>query len=157
MNMPYGWRTKRLRALFNETPDDSLTLQDIYQRAGAARLGSADERNAIRDTLPWLVRCGFLQKEGRGKKATFKCSGQGMSGVTRAPAMTRETKLARRREREREQRASRHPEVRERHARLLDAPTTSTVIDAETVEQFRARGGRVERLPTHWEQMERAA
>jgi hypothetical protein len=27
----------------------------------------------------------------------------------------------------------------------------------ETIEQFLARGGRVQRLPTHWEQMERAA
>jgi hypothetical protein len=42
-------------------------------------------------------------------------------------------------------------------ANMPEQAAVRAAPSAETVEQFMARGGRVQRLPTHWEQMERAA
>lgn len=162
MSKKYGELAQQLRQVFNDSPDQYLTSQTLYERMGAADPGQRQERESIRDTLPWLLRCGFLVKQGRGMTASFKASGQGM----KRQRMTEEQLQERRRERAalRSQRERAARLQRTRAARVgvkaANTPAPATVkadIPAETVEQFLARGGRVQRLTAHWEQMERAA
>lgn len=162
MSKKYGELTQELRQVFNASPDQYLTSQMLYERMGAAGPAQRQERESIRDTLPWLVRCGFLVKQGRGMKASFKASGQGM----KRQRLTEEQLQERRRERAalRSQcdRAARLQRTRASRVglRAANTPAPATVKangPAETVEQFLARGGRVQRLTAHWEQMERAA
>jgi hypothetical protein len=162
MSKKYGELAQQLRDVFNASPDEYLTSQTLYERMGAAGPTQQQERESIRDTLPWLLRCGFLVRQGRGMTASFKASGQGM----KRQRMTEEQLQERRRER------AAVRSQRERAARLqctraarvgvkaANTPAPATVkadVPAETVEQFLARGGRVQRLTAHWEQMERAA
>ena len=78
MSKKYGELAQQLRQVFNASPDEYLTSQTLYERMGAAGPTQQQERESIRDTLPWLLRCGFLVKQGRGMTASFKASGQGM-------------------------------------------------------------------------------
>lgn len=162
MSKKYGELAQQLRQVFNASPDEYLASQTLYERMGAADPAQRQERESIRDTLPWLLRCGFLVKKGRGMTASFKASGQGM----KRQRMTEEQLQERRRERAalRSQRERAARLQRTRAARVginaanTPAPATAKAdVPAETVEQFLARGGRVQRLTAHWEQVERAA
>ena len=162
MSKKYGELAQELRQVFNASPDEYLTSQALYERMGAAGPTHRQERESIRDTLPWLLRCGFLVKHGRGMTASFKASGQGM----KRQRLTEEQLQARKRERAalRSQRERAARLQRTRAARVgvkaANTPSPATVkadAPAETVEQFLARGGRVQRLTAHWEQMECAA
>lgn len=156
MSKAYGVRTKELRAVFSAAPNESLRLQAIYERMKADGVGDGDERNAIRDTLPWLIRCGFLLRTGRGKNASYQFSGQGMRRVFYDEREALQRRQEQRRQRDKARRASRVG----CQAGRIPKPVLAVPIETqtgETVDQFLARGGKVERLPTHWEQMERAA
>jgi hypothetical protein len=120
---------------------------------GCAGVGGAKERTNIRNTLPSLVRCGFLVKVGSGPDATYQSSGK----AKKRPKVT-EAELA---ERKRERNALRTAAslVRSRAARVelqaanTPAPAKAKAVEpGETVEQFLARGGRVQRLTATWEQ-----
>lgn len=64
--------------MFNASPPvPGLTF--ALRAHGRGRPGPAAATGEhIRDTLPWLLRCGFLVQQGRGMTASFKASGQGM-------------------------------------------------------------------------------
>jgi len=162
MSKKYGELAQQLRQVFDASPDEYLTSQTLYERMGAAGLAQRQERERIRDTLPWLVRCGFLVKQGRGMKACFKASGQGMKRQRLTEEQLQERKrerAARRSQRERAERLQRARAARV-GVKAANTPEPAAVkvdVPAETVEQFLARGGRVQRLTAHWEQLERAA
>jgi len=125
---------------------------------GIAAVGQAEERKNVRNTLPALVRCGFVIKTGSGPDATYQSSGKAKKR-RQAPCAEQGA-----RKRERNALAAAAKLVRTRAARVemqaanTPAPAkTPAVQPGETVSQFLARGGRVQRLTAHWEQMERAA
>jgi len=158
MNDQYGQRSKDLRAVFASCQGEALGMQALYERMGAAEVGNAKERKNIRDTLPWLVRCGFLLKVGRGKEATFQASGVPLKVRRKlTEAELKERKRARNARRLPLQRVIRSIAVRDQEPSASKSSPPRWPAPVETVEQFLARGGRVQRLTAHWEQMERAA
>lgn len=158
MSRIYGERASNVRKVLDATPDEALRAQDLYERMGIAAVGQAEERKNVRNTLPALVRCGFVQKTGSGPDATYQSSGKAKK---RRQATDAEQAA---RKRERNALAAAAKLVRTRAARVemqaanTPAPAkTPAVQPGETVSQFLARGGRVQRLTAHWEQMECAA
>lgn len=148
MNDESGGRAAELRRVFASAPGEALTMQRVYERMGVVGIDQALERKNIRSTMPCLVRGGFVVKKGLGPAATFKATGTGM----RRPTATGEG------------RAARAVHDRSRAARVgmqaANTPQPFKVADVEpgeTVEQFLARGGRVQRLTAHWEQIGCAA
>lgn len=136
-----GGRAAELRRVFASAPGEALTMQRVYERMGVVGIDQALERKNIRSTMPSLVRGGFVVKKGLGPAATFKATGAGM----RRPTATGEG------------RASRAVHDRSRAARIgMQAANTlqpfkvADVEQGETVEQFEARGGRVEVLSAFW-------
>lgn len=143
MNDESGGRAAELRRVFASAPNEEMTMQKLYERMGVVGISQVLERKNIRSTMPSLVRGGFLVKKGLGSAATFKATGAGM----RRPTATEEG------------RASRPAHDRSRTARVAqqaaNTPAPAKVpaaVQGETVEQFVARGGRVQRLVATWEQ-----
>ncbi|WP_315388724.1 hypothetical protein [uncultured Stenotrophomonas sp.] len=146
MTRKYGERAASLRKVFEAAPEEEMTHQVLFERMGVASVGQADERTNIRNALPALVRCGYVLKKGLGPDATYRHSGKVKRPKAAAPRVRQRSAL---------DRASRL--VRTRAARVeLQAANTpvpakpKAVESGETVEQFEARGGRVEVLPTFW-------
>lgn len=149
MTRIYGERADALRKVFEATPDEELTHQALFERMGVAAVGQAEERTHIRNSLPALIRCGYVLKTGLGPGATYRHGGklksprktvaprpQG-SGVALAPRLVR-TRAAR----------------VELQAANTPAPAKPKAVEqGETLEQFLARGGRVQLLPTAWDQV----
>ncbi|WP_367345724.1 hypothetical protein [Stenotrophomonas bentonitica] len=152
MTRVYGERAAELRKVFEAAPGQQLTRQSLYERMGATEVGKADERRNIRNALPALVRCGFVVKEGLGIAATYQGTGKAKK-VPKAPAELAESK------RQRNALRTAATAVRTRAARVAQQaantpapPKVKAIESGETVEQFLARGGRVQRLTAHWEQ-----
>lgn len=148
MTRIYGERADALRKVFQAAPDEELTHQALFKRMGVAAVGQAEERTNIRNALPALIRCGYVLKTGLGPGATYRHGGKLKSprktgathpqgtGVARAASLIR-TRAAR----------------VELQAANTPAPAKPKATDpGETVEQFLARGGRVQRLTATWEQ-----
>ncbi len=141
MSDEIGGRAAEMRKVFAAAPGEEMTMQRLYERMGVVGIDQAVARKNIRNTMPCLVRGGFVVKRGLGPAATFKATGAGM----RRPTATGEG------------RASRAAHDRSRAARVglgaantPDSAKAKSVEAGETVEQFLARGGRVQRLETHW-------
>lgn len=145
-----------------DAPWTSLAICD-----GCAAV-TAEQRSAVRDAVRYCVAAGFLARTDTKIGPVYQLTGQGMPRVVLSDAERKQ----RQRERDaRRNRARRPPRTapakapkRSRAARVnMQAANTAapakakTVAQGETVEQFLARGGRVQRLTAHWEQMERAA
>lgn len=157
----------RARALFASNPGIEVTA---VQASDAAGVQGWKNRQAMRRTLHDLVDAGYLSKTP-GVAPTFTATGQGM----RRKAMAPEERAERRRE------ISRASKAKTRAARAAAQPASPRVDrmtinrsrvaqlsglapakpwgkekgkghPAETVEQFEARGGQVQRLPASWEQ-----
>lgn len=142
MNYENGGRAGELRRVFASAPGEALTMQRVYERMGVVGIDQALERKNIRSTMPCLVRGGFVVKKGAGPAATFKATGAGM----KRPTATGEGRTAK------------SIYDRSRAARVdLQAANTPppamlpAAVQGETVEQFEARGGKVEVLPTYWD------
>lgn len=162
MSKGYGVRTRELREIFSASPDESLAMQTIYERMKAAGVGDADERKGIRDALPWMLRSGYLVRTGKGKDASFKYSGQGMRRLFAAEShhADREKQIRTQKGRTQEKFEQRRASRIGCRAGRIPKPAMGIRVAAggtETVEEFRARGGQIERLTTHWEQTEHAA
>lgn len=153
------------RALFEANAGLVVTSA---QASDAAGVQGWKKRQAMRRTLHGLVDAGYLAKTGIGEVATFQATGNGMRRKFRTP----EERVERARE------ISRASKARARAARLAAEPRVDRMtinrarvaqraglapakawgketdgrIMAETVEQFEARGGQVQRLTASWEQ-----
>lgn len=127
-----------------------------------------DQRRAVRDAVRYCVGAGFISRTETKIGPVYELTGQGMPRVVLTDAERKERQRQRDAGRARNSRRPAQHAVaapkRSRAARVAmqaaNTPEPAAVREAplvETVEQFLARGGRVQRLPTHWEQMERAA
>ncbi len=127
-----------------------------------------DQRRAVRDAVRYCVGAGFIARTETKIGPVYELTGQAMPRVVLTDAERKERQ--RQRDAGRARNSRRPPQhavaapKRSRAARVAmqaaNTPEPAAVRaspSAETIEQFLARGGRVQRLPTHWEQMERAA
>lgn len=159
---------EQVRQAFLARPGHAFTHTELYQALGADGLLQMDVRARILQTLRYLVGCGYLAKHGERAGATFRTTGQPMT----KQHVGKDAAAANRRERERRRyeelkaagtlaakKSNRTARVDSRAAMVPKPPMAALTARpvAETVEQFRARGGKVQRLTTHWEQMEQAA
>lgn len=156
----------QVRAVFTAAPDQAFTFAQLRLQVTGTETPPEAVRCAIAGAVKYLTSCGFLVKDGQGATAQLRATGQGM----KLPRVTPEQRVekqraknrrhsARRKERRGGLPAARAARVDARAGMIpnpvLAAPTAKAV--PETVDQFLARGGRVQRLTAHWEQMERAA
>ncbi|HDS1519166.1 TPA: hypothetical protein QEK92_001841 [Stenotrophomonas maltophilia] len=152
------------RALFEANPGLVVTSS---QASDAAGVQGWRKRQNMRRTLHDLVNAGYLAKAGTGEVATFQATGSGMRRKFRTP----EERVERTRE------INRASKARARAARLAAEPRVDKMTinrsrvaqrsglapakawgkekdgqrAAETVEQFEARGGQVQRLTVSWD------
>lgn len=147
MTRIYGERADALRKVFEATPDEELTHQVLFERIGVAAVGQAAQRTHIRNALPALIRCGYVLKTGLGPDATYRHSGR-LKSPRKAPGprqqgggLARAASLVR----------SRAARVELQAANTPVPAKPKAVEQGETVEQFEARGGRVEVLPAFWD------
>lgn len=150
MTRIYGERAEKLRKVFEAAPEEEMTHQTLFERMGVAAVGQAEERRDIRNDLPSLVRNGYVLKTGLGPGATYRHSGK-LKTKPKPPAP---------RSQQRNAIARAASLVRTRAARVeLQAANTpvpakpKAVEPGETVDQFLARGGKVQVLPTTWERV----
>lgn len=154
-----------VRTIFEERKGHSLGHQQVFELMGVTGVDKTKERNGVRDVLTWLVSCGYLVKTGARATAAYRYSGQGMRFHKATAEELRERRIERGRAyRARNGAQPNAPRVdkmtinRSRVALLADlAPAKPWGKEkagqrpAETVEQFLARGGRVQRLTASWE------
>lgn len=158
--------SQSVRTIFDARRADAIGHAELFSLLGLDSPSLSAERNAVRDSLKWLVTCGYLLKTGRAATAAYRYSGQGM----RHKKSTEEELRQRRVERARARRAAQVPrssapradKMTINRARVdLRADLTPAKPwgkekrgqqEAETVEQFEARGGQVQRLSASWEQ-----
>jgi hypothetical protein len=155
-----------VRAWLTENAIDApWTSLAICEGCGAE---TVEQRSAVRDAVRYCVAAGFLARTETKIGPVYRLTGQGMRRVVLTDAERKQRQRERDARRIRARQPPRPSRVkapkRSRAARVnMQAANTpapakaKTVVQGETVEQFLARGGRVHRLTTHWEQMERAA
>lgn len=150
-----------VRAWLTENAIDApWTSLAICEGCGAE---TTDQRSAVRDAVRYCVAAGFLARTETKIGPVFQLTGQGMPRVVLTDAERKQ------RQRERDARRVRTPRPprqrtpaapkRSRAARV-EMQAANTPVPAkvkpmatmETLEQFEARGGKVERLPACWEQ-----
>lgn len=145
--------------------DAPWTMVAICEGCGAR---SIDQRRAVRDAVRYSAGAGFLARTETKIGPVYELTGQGMPRVVFTAAerkrRQRERDVGRARSRRRPQQQAAAAPKRSRAARVAmqaaNTPAPAAVKatpPVETIEQFLARGGRVQRLTAHWEQMERAA
>jgi len=148
---------QRVRAVMAKRPNHAHSHAEIYEvlRAGGTNVEAC--RETILQALRYLTGRGYLTKTGSKGTARFQDTGKPMENVRLPPGEAER----RRRERSRlrahaaaagrrsldERRADQNTVVR-RPKKTVEGPKFAF----ETVEQFRARGGKVERLSAAWEQ-----
>ncbi|HYQ54223.1 MAG TPA: hypothetical protein VES70_27755 [Pseudomonas sp.] len=150
-----------VRAWLTENAIDApWTSLAISEGCGAE---TTDQRSAVRDAVRYCVAAGFLARTETKIGPVYQLTGQGMPRVVLTDAERKQ------RQRERDARRVRPPRPprqrapaapkRSRAARV-EMQAANTPVPAkvkamppvETLEQFEARGGKVERLPACWEQ-----
>ncbi|MFV1846428.1 hypothetical protein ACNJRW_09580 [Stenotrophomonas maltophilia] len=155
-----------VRTIFEERKGQSLGHQQVFELMEVTGVDKTKERNGVRDVLTWLVKCGYLVKTGAWAAATYRYSGQGMRFHKATAQELRERRIERGRAyRARNGAQPKEPRVDkmtinrsrvERLSGLAPAKAWGKEKDgqrpAETVEQFEARGGQVQRLTASWEQ-----
>lgn len=145
--------------------DAPWTMPAICEGCGA---DTAVQRSAVRDAVRYCVDVGFLSRTDTKIGAVYQLTGQGMPRRILTDAERKQRQRERDARRVRARRPARPARAaapkRSRAARVdMQAANTpapanlKAVPQGETVEQFLARGGRVQRLTAHWEQMEQAA
>lgn len=149
-----------VRAWLTENAIDApWTSLAICEGCGAE---TTDQRSAVRDAVRYCVAAGFLARTETKIGPVYQLTGQGMPRVVLTDAERKQ------RQRERDARRVRTPRPprqrapaapkRSRAARVemqaANTPVPAQVKAMPTVEtlaQFEARGGKVERLPTCWD------
>lgn len=127
---------------------------------------TAEQRSAVREAVRYCVVAGFLSRTDTKIGPVYQLTGQAMPRVV----LTAEERKQRQRERDARRIRPRRPPrpatvkapKRSRAARVdmqagntpapVKARPPKAVAQCETVEQFLARGGRVQRLTATWEQ-----
>jgi len=143
----------RVRAALVAQPAPGLKYADLYGALGADQVV---DKEAIQIVLRYLVKGGYVSKTGTRTQATFMLTGEPM----KRPRLTAEQRIVKKRERSKAKearrsatrRAARQARGSETRSLRKALPPTSaqSLAGAETVEQFRARGGQVIRLAGPW-------
>ncbi|OJH80126.1 MAG: hypothetical protein BSK19_07600 [Stenotrophomonas maltophilia] len=153
-----------VRRLFEAAPKARLRMRDL---CALAKADTVEHRGRVRSAVRDLVVAGFLIKDGSGQRAEYQHSGRGMR---RQFVITAEqqaqfrannaTKEAARRAAKRGTAVDKMTINRARVDLRADlAPAKpwgkekAGQAPAETVVQFQARGGQVQRLTASWEQV----
>jgi len=155
----------RSRALFEAAPGLQITGIQVADQLGVV---GYVERGKVRRTLRDLVDAGYLRKLGDGRTGLYERTGACMQRLPMTPEQrkARDSQLKkeyRERVRAAQQAGPRAPDKMTINRARLDlladlAPAKpwgkerSGQRSAETVEQFKARGGKVEILTASWEQ-----
>lgn len=157
--------SQSVRTIFDARRADAIGHAELFSLLGLDSPSLSAERNAVRDALKWLVSCGYLVKTGRAATAAYHYSGQGMRFQKASADDLRERRI----ERARARRAAQVPRSSAPRADKMTINRARVDLradlapakpwkekrgqqEAETVEQFEARGGQVQRLSASWEQ-----
>lgn len=139
--------SEQVRGLFEDRKQESLTPHRVFELMGVDGVTKTAERNSVRDVLTWLVRCGYLVKTGHRATAAYHYSGQGMRFQKATADELREPRI--------DKMTINRARV-DLRADLMPARAWGKEKlgqqEAETIEQFQARGGQVQRLMASWEQ-----
>ena len=156
-----------VRRLFESFPEARLRMRDL---CALAKADTVEQRSRIRSAVRDLVASGFLAKEGSGQRAEYQNSGQGMRRTFVVTEEQRERCKADKAMKQAAYRASKRAGTPPRapHKMTINRARVDLRADlapakpwgkeksgqrpAETVEQFEARGGQVQRLTASWEQ-----
>ncbi len=156
-----------VRRLFESYPEARLRMRDL---CALAKADTVELRARIRSAVRDLVAAGFLAKEGSGQRAEYRNSGKGMRRTFVVTDEQREQSRAHKAVKQAAYRASKRagtsPRAPDRmtinRARLEHRAALAPAKpwgkekagqrSAETVEQFEARVGQVQRLTASWEQ-----
>lgn len=151
-----------VRAWLTENAIDApWTVLAICEGCGAE---TADQRSAVRDALRYCVAARFLARTETKIGPVFQLTGQGMPRVVLTDAERKQRQRERDARRVRTPRPPRqraHAAPKHSRAALVEMQAANTPVPAkvkamptvETLEQFLARGGRVQRLAANWEQV----
>lgn len=143
----------QVRSAFEQTPADGLSYAGLYEKLAADGMDTDKAKDGINSTLRYLVARGYLLKTGEREGARFRRSGTPMSRPRLTESQRAERTKAKNRRRVERTRAARGVTVGLRAAMIPKpvraAPTAQPVF--ETFEQWKARGGKVERLTAAWE------
>lgn len=151
-----------IREAFEAAPGKALLREELHSALDAAGFDVSGQKEYIGSVVRYLVNAGYLAKAALGSTVQYSRTAKPQGRPHRLPVgEANRRRQERRRLKDLAKRAAAVPRERRRDANTVarpkKVPPVPAVVVAETVEQFRRRGGRVERLPTHWEQMERAA
>lgn len=151
-----------VRAVF-QAASGELGHKQIYAALADMRVEiTAESREHVGNVLRYLVRWDYLQKSTEGGVTRFARTGKEKG---RRDLLSPAESTRRRRERERLRRI-RNVEAKPPRERRMDGNTVSRPKavkepafsgKTETIAEFEARGGMVQRLTTHWEEAECAA
>jgi hypothetical protein len=155
----------RSRALFEANPGLRIGAMQVADQLGVV---GYVERGKVRRTLRDLVDAGYLRKLGDGRTGLYERTGASMQRLPMTPEQRKArdgqlTKEYRERVRAEHGSSPRVPDKMtinraklEHRAALAPAKPWGKEKGgqrpAETVEQFEARGGQVQRLTASWEQ-----
>lgn len=147
-----------VRAVLDQRPDHAHTYAEIYEALRAAGLDTDKRRDTVMCNLRYLVGRGYAKKTGIHASATFQATGLKLQKPRLQPGEAARRRLAHaRRKRAGKVRPTSPatPRAEDRNTIVKAKPVRATnplPVVVETVDQFRARAGKVQRLPAHWEQ-----
>ncbi len=158
--------SQSVRTIFDARRADAIGHAELFSLLCVDSPSLSAERNAVRDSLKWLVSCGYLEKTGRAATAAYRYSGQGMRHQKATEEELRERRLERGRARRDAKGAQpKAPRVDKMTVNRARVDLRADLVPAkpwgkekggqrpaETVDEFKARGGQVQRLTASWEQ-----
>ncbi len=143
----------QVRSAFEQTPAEGLSYAGLYEKLAADGMDTYKAKDGINSTLRYLVARGYLLRTGEREGARFRRSGTPMSRPRLTELQRAERTKAKNRRRVERARVARGVTVGLRAAMIPKpvraAPTAQPAF--ETFEQWKARGGKVERLTAAWE------
>lgn len=143
----------QVRAAFDQAPAEGLSYAGLYEKLAADGMDTGKAKDRINSSLRYLVARGYLLRTGEREHAMFRSSGTAMARPRLTESQRAERIKAKNRRRVERARAARGVTVGLRAAMIPKpvraAPTAQPVF--ETFEQWKARGGKVERLTAAWE------
>ncbi|WP_421575122.1 hypothetical protein [Stenotrophomonas maltophilia] len=143
----------QVRAAFDQAPAEGLSYAGLYEKLAANGTDTGKAKDRINSSLRYLVARGYLLRTSEREHAMFRRSGTAMARPSLTESQRAESTKAKNRRRVERARAARGVTVGLRAAMIPKpvraAPTAKPVF--ETFEQWKARGGKVERLTAAWE------
>lgn len=143
----------QVRAAFDQAPAEGLSYAGLCEKLAANGMDTGKAKDRINSSLRYLVARGYLLRTGEREHAMFRRSGTAMARPRLTESQRADSTKAKNRRRVERARAARGVTVGLRAAMIPKpvraAPTAKPVF--ETFEQWKARGGKVERLTAAWE------